>query len=579
MAARDQRDRDLDTPRDSVDVQALSVLASLPIVWSSAPPNRIVNGLADTLVRLLGLNLCYATTSIVDAPFPIEVGRVAGKPEWRRRAADLRRLLPEPMSMGLAPRELRFPHLGLPQTRLCRDFFGHDPARGVVYVGAPRPSFPTPTEWLLFRMVIAHATLALETASHVRDVTRRERYYRDLFEGAPIAMWHQTLVALKRAIVSVHARGIANIREYIAEHPEFIDEALSLVRIVEVNSAALRLFGATHGDELDSLARIAVPESRPALTEIVAAIAAGQPAVAGETTLQRLDGRRLEVIFSVTLPPRLAPMEHVPMSVLDITERKQFEGEREALLRRERDARAEAETSSRLKDEFLAVLSHELRTPLNAILGWTHLLRHVQLDSDAAAGALEKIERNAQMQAQLVDSLLDMSHIWGGKLRLSVAIQDIVSLLGAAIEIVQPAAAAKAVSIEVHNDASAPVHGDATRLQQVLWNLLANAVKFTPPGGRITVDVRHVDGEVEIAVHDTGDGIAPDFRPHIFERFRQASTGASRAYGGLGLGLALVQELVEAHGGRVTAESPGVGQGATFIVRLPGATASYASGD
>jgi PAS domain S-box-containing protein len=255
---------------------------------------------------------------------------------------------------------------------------------------------------------------------------------------------------------------------------------------------------------------------------------------------------------------------------LEIVERKRAEQEREQMLIREQAARAEAESANRTKDEFLATVSHELRTPLNAILGWTRMLRTGRIDEDTMARALETIERNAKAQAQLIADLLDVSRITSGKLRLDVRSVDLVSLIEAAIDSVQPAADAKGIRLQAVLDPRAgPVSGDPNRLQQVVWNLLSNAIKFTPREGRVQVRLERINSHIEITVSDTGKGINADFLPYVFDRFRQADGTISRAYGGLGLGLAIVRHLIELHGGMVHAYSAGEGLGATFTVRLP----------
>ena len=247
----------------------------------------------------------------------------------------------------------------------------------------------------------------------------------------------------------------------------------------------------------------------------------------------------------------------------EIGERKRAEQERAELLVREREA-------NRLKDEFLATLSHELRTPLNAILGWTRLLRGQALPERQVQPALEKVERNAQMQARLVEDLLEVSRITTGKLRLDMRSFDLVALARTAVESIRPTAEARGLTIERDFELPAmPTIGDPDRLQQVIWNLLSNAVKFTPPGGRVSLSLRR-RGEVdEMVVADTGVGIDPSFLPNVFDTFRQADASSTRAHGGLGLGLSIVRHLVEVHGGTVAAASEGRGRGSTFTVRLP----------
>src|ERR1043166_1463970 len=244
-------------------------------------------------------------------------------------------------------------------------------------------------------------------------------------------------------------------------------------------------------------------------------------------------------------------------------EAEQSAAEKERLYR-------EARESSRLKDEFLATVSHELRTPLTAILGWAHMLRTGQYSGDSALKAFETIERNARAQSQLIDDLLDVSRIVTGKLRIDVRPLDPNSFIEAAIEAVRPAAEAKGVRLQkIMDTGTVSVSGDPVRLQQVVWNLLSNAGKFTRRGGKVQVRMERVNSHVEIAVSDTGAGISPEFLPHVFDRFRQADMGTTRRYGGMGLGLAIVRHLVELHGGSVRAESAGEGQGSTFTVLLP----------
>jgi signal transduction histidine kinase len=253
----------------------------------------------------------------------------------------------------------------------------------------------------------------------------------------------------------------------------------------------------------------------------------------------------------------------------EITALKQSEHEREQLLQRERIAREEAEQASRLKDQFLAVLSHELRSPLNPILGWAKLLQTRTFDAAKTAQALATIERNALLQTQLVDDLLDLAKILRGKLHLNPVPVYLAGVVEAAVETVKTSAAAKSIALQLQLDPTIQVAGDSARLQQIVGNLLSNAIKFTPSEGLVTVTLRSVNDQAEISVSDTGIGISPEFLPHLFESFRQEDVSITRKHGGLGLGLAIVRQLVDIHGGTITARSPGEGQGATFSVRLP----------
>jgi len=245
------------------------------------------------------------------------------------------------------------------------------------------------------------------------------------------------------------------------------------------------------------------------------------------------------------------------------------EEERRKLLESEQQARREAQRANRAKDEFLATLSHELRTPLNAILGWTSLLAGGQLDAAAARKALGIIERNTRAQAQLIEDLLDISRIVTGKLRLEVKTASLNGVALGAIDAVRHAAEAKGVRIEPQLGEDTAIVCDVTRMQQVVWNLLTNAIKFTPPEGRVLLKTEHVAGRARVTVTDSGAGISPEFLPFVFDRFRQEDGAATREHAGLGLGLSIVRHVVELHGGTVIASSEGEGKGASFVVELP----------
>ncbi len=244
--------------------------------------------------------------------------------------------------------------------------------------------------------------------------------------------------------------------------------------------------------------------------------------------------------------------------------------QREEVLASERAARSDAERAGRMKDEFLATLSHELRTPLNAIVGWCALLQGGPTDDDELAQGLETIERNARAQTRIIEDLLDMSRIISGKIRLDVRPCDLGEIVQAAVDTVRPAAEAKSITLRAVLDSEiGPLLGDPNRLQQVFWNLLTNAIKFTPKGGSVKVTLQRVHSQAEISIADTGHGIQAEFLPFVFDRFRQADSSSTRHHRGLGLGLAIVKQLVELHGGSVAARSPGLGRGATFMVALP----------
>jgi PAS domain S-box-containing protein len=338
------------------------------------------------------------------------------------------------------------------------------------------------------------------------------------------------------------------------------------------NSAAERMFGYSSAEAVGQHITMIIPADRRHEEDaVLTRIQSGKSVDHFETVRVRKDGRLIDVSLTVS-PIRSADGEVVGASKIarDISARKQVERERAAFFASEQAARAEAEAANRAKDDFLTTLSHELRTPLNAVYGWAAMLQTGKMDDLTTAKAIDAIMRNANIQVQLIDDLLDVSRIASGKLRLELQNVDLTSVVGAAVDAVRPAALAKGIRIDVVPEPSpGPIVGDANRLQQVVWNLLSNAVKFTPRGGRVTVRLRRVHSRLEITVSDTGSGIAPDFLPFVFERFRQGDSSSTRPHGGLGLGLTLVKQLVELHGGTVTAESPGAGRGATFTVRLP----------
>ncbi|HEX8148760.1 MAG TPA: PAS domain S-box protein [Pyrinomonadaceae bacterium] len=291
----------------------------------------------------------------------------------------------------------------------------------------------------------------------------------------------------------------------------------------------------------------------------------------GEEVFVHKDGHFYPVAFTASPVREGGRPVGTIIEVRDIREEQRAEREREQVIERERALRAQAEQVNRAKDEFLATLSHELRTPLTPILGWTHMIRSGRLGDAEVAQGVRVIEKNSQSLARLINDLLDMSSILSGKMRIERAPVELGAVVREAAETVRPQADARSVSVEVQTGGLAPavVSGDRTRLVQVFWNLLHNAVKFSPEGGRVRVRVGALDGTARVEVEDEGAGIPPEFLPHVFERFRQADMATTRAHGGLGLGLALVKSFVEAHGGSVSAESAGEGRGSRFTVALP----------
>jgi PAS domain S-box-containing protein len=352
------------------------------------------------------------------------------------------------------------------------------------------------------------------------------------------------------------------------------------------NAAAERLFGFSAAEMIgQSITRVIPPDLQHEEVEILAKLRQGERLERYETTRMRKDGSRFDISLTIS-PVRNSTGRIIGAAKIahDITQRRQAEREararetqlaqlaveRESLLQSERSARSDAERLGHMKDEFLATLSHELRTPLNAIQGWARILRERKATPEDHARGLEAIERNARIQTQIVNDLLDMSRIVSGKVHLEIQPLYLHEVVNNAIDTVRQSADAKSIRMQPLLDTSIGlVRGDPNRLQQALWNLLTNAIKFTPKGGRVHVLLERVNSHAEIAVEDTGIGIAPDFLPYVFDRFRQADASTTRRFGGLGLGLSIVKSLVELHGGSIRAKSAGENQGSTFTINLP----------
>ncbi len=342
--------------------------------------------------------------------------------------------------------------------------------------------------------------------------------------------------------------------------------------ITSWNRAAQAMFGWTAAEAVGQRITLIIPRERwPEEDEVLARVRKGESIDHFDTVRERKNGERIDVSLTVS-PVKDARGRIIGASKIarDVSDRKRAEAERAKLLQTVQQARGEAEELNRSKDQFLAMLSHELRTPLNAIFGWARMLQSAAMDEVTSRRAIDAILRNATAQVQLVEDLLDVSRIITGKMRLDVQWLDLKSVIESALDAVQPAASAKGLKIETVLDPNAgPVVGAADRLRQVVWNLLMNAIKFTPRDGRVQVHLRKVKSHVEIVVSDNGEGIQPEILPVIFDRFRQGDSTTTRPHGGLGLGLALVRHLVDLHGGRVRAASEGPGRGATFVVELP----------
>jgi PAS domain S-box-containing protein len=388
--------------------------------------------------------------------------------------------------------------------------------------------------------------LRKDDALNLRALRESKDRYRTLFDLAPVAVY------------SCHASGV--IREYNQRAAELWG------RKPEPGDTDERFCGSFKMYRPDGSF---MPHEQCPMGDV---LSGKMPGVHdGEVHIERPDGSRVVVI--VNIAPLTDDRGEVTGAIncfYDVTERKNFERERETLLASERASRMEAEEANRSKDIFLATLSHEVRTPLNVMLGWATILRNKQCTAQEVREGAEVIERNCRAQAQLLDDVLEVARIISGKLRLEVKPCDLATVINAAIDVVRPAADAKQINLTAAVDLSAsPLSCDDIRIQQVVWNLLSNAIKFTPNGGRVQVTLDREESHARIAVSDNGQGIEPGLLPYVFDRYRQADGSTRRRLGGLGLGLSIVKHIVEQHGGTVEASSEGEGRGATFIVRLP----------
>ena len=391
-------------------------------------------------------------------------------------------------------------------------------------------------------LVVSHEDITAERQGR-RALEDAERLLRSVIEALPIGVW------------ILDARGC----------------------IVQGNAAGLRIwagaryvgpeqFGEYKGWWLSTGEPIAAEEWAAAR-----AITKGETSIDEEIEIECFDGTHKIILNSAV--PLFDSGQRIAGAIIvnqDITPRKRDEAERGRMLWEHERLRAAAQEANRMKDDFIATLSHELRTPLQSVLGWTTILKRTLGDRQATGRAADAIERNARLSVRLVNETLDLSRIARGTLRLEKSDVDFGALVGEVLDIIRPGASEKGVGLVAELEGvRAVVHGDPTRLQQIVWNLLTNALKFTPAGGRVDVRVHTAGGEVRLSVHDTGTGIAPEFLPFVFDRYRQGAGPRTGAQPGLGLGLSIVKELVAQHGGTITADSAGEGEGATFTLRLP----------
>ncbi|MDZ8223166.1 PAS domain S-box protein [Nostoc sp. ChiVER01] len=478
-------------------------------------------------------------------------------------------------------------HIYIFDDRGCYQYASHDAATILGFkpqdlIGKTLQDLDVPAD--LIEQVDNQRQAVMKTGQPIKDeckyVTSDGLHYYE-YILTPLRNSNQTIEGVITVCrdITEHKRAEKTLRESEARFRRLFESNLIGVAfwnvdgfIIDANDAFLQLAGYTR-DEFATLGKINWRELTPieykdlddrALLEVQTT---GVSRIFEKEYLQR-DGKRVPIVLGIALLND--SKDNGVAFVLDITDCKSAEKECDRLLEREMKARKEAEIANTLKDEFLAVLSHELRTPLNSVLGWSKMLRTRNFDEKTTKHALETIERNAKLQTQLIEDLLDVSTILQGKFNLNICPVNLVMVVESALETVQLAAQAKSIQIQTIFDPTlGQVMGDPNRLVQVVWNLLSNAVKFTPAGGRVVIRLMEVGNQAQIQVSDTGKGIVQEFLPYVFDYFRQADSTITRAFGGLGLGLAIVRKVVEMHGGKVQAESLGEGSGSTFTVELP----------
>ena len=525
------------------DIVALS---TLPAIWSGAEPPRIAESLAAALFATLGPELVYVSLAEGPRRPPAAVAQIDRHEtssavaaslgpvilEWvRSRDADELLHVPSPLRPG-------------PLSVLARPI-GLGGELGVIAVACDGEA-PGPFHHLVVNIAVTQVTVTIENVLLMRSLRESEERLRFALAGAQAGWWEWEAHG-DRGFWSEHCYRLYGIGDSGREMS--FEDYLHLIHPEDQAScrADVRRVFAQRIENCSFEYRIIHPEQ-------------------GVRWIHSLGRIRYD---ADGMPLRAAGIFR------DVTEQKRIEHEREILLERERAARAEAERASRIKDEFLAMVSHELRTPLSAILGWTRLLRRPDPTSEHRDRCLEVIERNTRLQAQLISDLLDVSRIIAGKLHLELSSVDLPLVVEASIDACRAAAEAKQVKLEAAIDpasASVMLRGDGGRLQQVVTNLITNAIKFTPKGGSVTVSLARRDDRAEVVVRDTGEGLAPEFLPHVFERFSQADSSRACRHGGLGLGLSIVENIVKLHGGEVRAESDGLGLGSTFTIALPCST-------
>jgi PAS domain S-box-containing protein len=526
---------------------------ALEAALNSAPPETSLGVLVRAATGKLGQGV-RAAFYLAD-PEGAELRHIVGMPAAYAEAVDSFKISPESLACGLAM------HTGLP---VLTSDVTEEPlwapwlwmAEKFDYRGCW--SFPVHTEAEKFV-----GTFAV--------------YWRQPREATPADLDFAAMVTQAAGIVIARDRAARALRESEARLRALVNASSDVVYKMSADWTVMRnLIGkdfvvSSENPRVNWLEEYIPEDAKPQVRATIDEAIRTKSAFELEHQIIRADGT-IGWTFSRAIPLIDEQGEIIEWfgAASDVTERKQMEVERERLLAEEQAAREMAEQATRAKDEFLGVVSHELRSPLNAILGWSNLLLSQRGDDPRIAKAAETIERSGKAQLQLIEDLLDTTRIITGKMKLEFTPVELGDVISSALDTVRPAANNKCVTITMSLDPTAcQITGDPDRLRQVVWNLASNAIKFTPEGGRVWVELRRGDAGMQIVVRDTGPGIAPDLLPYVFDRFKQGDSATSRRFGGLGLGLAMVKHLVELHGGGVAVESPGEGQGATFTVNLP----------
>lgn len=404
-----------------------------------------------------------------------------------------------------------------------------------------------------------------ETYAEISDPREKMRTVIQLQQRAELL--ENEIAVRRKAEIRLHESEQRYRSLFEASRDSFLILDAQTLRIHDANLAACELFHMPRSQLLNlSLVEIGLLRSKAQEKEMIQSLLAQQVYQQPQLLIRTKDGNLKSVEFLAS-QYREESRNVVQCNIRDVTDRVDAE---KALLVREHSARLEAEKLNRMKDEFMATVSHELRTPLNSMLGWARILRAANVEPQLHARAVSNIEQSVKVQKRLIEDMFDVSRIISGKLRINMSALKLEPIIEAAIDTVRPAADAKNIHISFEFDCpEAIISADPARIQQVLWNLLSNSIKFTPPHGEVRIKLRRTDTEAEVTVRDNGEGISAQFLPHVFDRFIQADGTTTRRHGGLGLGLAIVRHLVELHGGTVTAESDGPGRGASFCIRLP----------